>query len=434
MRRIFIEDARKIAVDKGGECISEKYINAHSKLVWKCNNGHTWETTYDKIKQGKWCPHCAGNAKHNIDYFRKIAEEKEGKCLSENYINNHTSLMWQCNNNHTWSSVPKIILRGGWCPQCAGTFRANISQMQQIALARGGECLSKEYTNAHSKLTWMCKEKHIWKATPNKIQQGRWCPICSVGISERICSKIFEDLFGKKLDKDKPKWLVNEKGNRMELDGYSKQWGIAFEYQGEQHYKQTRFFHQKRTLEEQKRDDELKLKLCKEHDIILVRIPYKIKFDKLKEFIIKECLSNGIFVPNRNSKKNYNELDIYSPNKIKEMEKLANSRNGKMLSNNYINNSTKLEWQCENNHTWLAAPNNIRNGYWCPYCAGRGKTIEDMEKIAISRGGKCLSPKFVGARTKLIWQCKENHVWEAVPDSISRGRWCPICARNRKRT
>jgi hypothetical protein len=33
----------------------------------------------------------------------------------------------------------------------------------------------------------------------------------------------------------------------------------------------------------------------------------------------------------------------------------------------------------------------------------------------------------------LKWKCARGHVWEAPPDSIQSGRWCPQC-RGRKRT
>ncbi|PKM92484.1 MAG: hypothetical protein CVU81_00175, partial [Euryarchaeota archaeon HGW-Euryarchaeota-1] len=47
-------------------------------------------------------------------------------------------------------------------------------------------------------------------------------------------------------------------------------------------------------------------------------------------------------------------------------------------------------------------------------------------------GGKCLSTKYINANTKLKWQCKEGHRWEAIPSSIKKGSWCPVCARKNK--
>ncbi len=51
-------------------------------------------------------------------------------------------------------------------------------------------------------------------------------------------------------------------------------------------------------------------------------------------------------------------------------------------------------------------------------------SIDDMRKIAEFHGGQCLSDKYLGHSSKLIWECKEGHVWEAIPSSIVQGAWC----------
>jgi len=57
-------------------------------------------------------------------------------------------------------------------------------------------------------------------------------------------------------------------------------------------------------------------------------------------------------------------------------------------------------------------------------------TIEDMQKAAIFRGGKCLSSSMVKGDwdTPLQWQCAEGHVFNATPRLILLGgHWCPDC-------
>ncbi|GET55034.1 hypothetical protein GLOIN_2v1766614 [Rhizophagus irregularis DAOM 181602=DAOM 197198] len=36
----------------------------------------------------------------------------------------------------------------------------------------------------------------------------------------------------------------------------------------------------------------------------------------------------------------------------------------------HYNSRAKLEWICENKHRWEAVPNGIQQGSWCPYCVG----------------------------------------------------------------
>ncbi|PKP58873.1 MAG: hypothetical protein CVT88_06570 [Candidatus Altiarchaeales archaeon HGW-Altiarchaeales-1] len=92
---------------------------------------------------------------------------------------------------------------------------------------------------------------------------------------------------------------------------------------------------------------------------------------------------------------------------IEDMQKLAESKRGKCLSTEYVNALTKLKWMCKEGHTWEAIPKCIKSGHWCPYCAGNAKlTIEDMQELAKNNGGKCLSTEYINTRTKLKWQCK----------------------------
>ena len=119
---------------------------------------------------------------------------------------------------------------------------------------------------------------------------------------------------------------------------------------------------------------------------------------------------------------------------IEYMQEIAESRGGKCLSEKYGNTFTKLKWQCKKGHSWEATPNSVKRGTWCPYCCGHEKlTIAQMQKIAESRGGKCLSKEYVNSLTKLKWQCKKGHVWEAKPSSVKRGTWCPGCAKKGKK-
>jgi hypothetical protein len=75
---------------------------------------------------------------------------------------------------------------------------------------------------------------------------------------------------------------------------------------------------------------------------------------------------------------------------------------------------------------------NIKIGKWCPFCSRTAKgTIEEMQALAAKNGGKCLSTRYINARTKLKWQCAEGHTWMAIPSSIKNLKsWCPDCNKN----
>ena len=60
-----IQDMKKLAKARSGRCVSGTYVNARTKLLWECAEGHQWEATPSKIKLGTWCPYCAGKHKRS---------------------------------------------------------------------------------------------------------------------------------------------------------------------------------------------------------------------------------------------------------------------------------------------------------------------------------------------------------------------------------
>lgn len=55
-----ILDMKAHARRRGGDCISDCYINNRSNLEWKCSEGHTWTATCNNVVRcNSWCPVCA---------------------------------------------------------------------------------------------------------------------------------------------------------------------------------------------------------------------------------------------------------------------------------------------------------------------------------------------------------------------------------------
>ena len=243
-------------------------------------------------------------ATDKIKQLQHLAKKRGGKCLSLTYNNSVTKLKWQCVKGHEWEALPGNIKQGTWCPYCSGKMKLTIEEMRRLADEHDGKCLSDNYQGSQTKLLWQCRFEHQWEATPASIKQGSWCPTC-----------------------------VKTRGPSA-----------------------------KKT--------------------------------------------------------------------ISDMQSAAGNRGGKCLSDTYEGANYKLLWQCKKGHQWMASPKSIRQGSWCPKCAGNKRhTIEDMRRIAIERGGKCLSHTYKNNMTKLLWLCSEGHQWEAMPMKIISGTWCRKCSR-----
>ncbi len=324
-------------------------------------------------------------------------------------------------------------------------YKYDIVDMHKIAKKRGGQCLSEKFEGVKSNLRWECGLGHEWDATPDNVKnKNSWCPKCSYGTAERTCRQFFERLFEKDFKKGQPDWLKSPKGGQMHLDGYNKELAIAFEYQGSQHFIFTPHFH--KTIERFKQDqayDKWKKEMCEKNKVKLIQVPYTLKIEEMENYIRKQYKKLDISAPLNPKKIDYTKFNFQTEDKLKELQELAKFRGGKLLSEKYINAVTKMEWQCEKGHTWMASPNNIKNntkgregnkGNWCPKCAQRQKyTIEEVIEYAKAKGGECLSEEYTRAQEKLKWRCNKGHEWETSFYNVNvHNSWCPICPKEKR--
>jgi hypothetical protein len=174
-----LADLQRTAAQKGGRCLSKECRGSNKKHEWKCNRGHTWKSTPSSLRQGKWCPVCSGKQKHTIEYMRRLARAKGGRCLSKHYAGVGTQLQWECSKGHQWHAKPMGVIKGNWCPACAGNKRLSIEDYQALAKSRGGECLSKTCMNNAERLRWQCAKGHTWWAVARSVRHGTWCRLCA---------------------------------------------------------------------------------------------------------------------------------------------------------------------------------------------------------------------------------------------------------------
>lgn len=371
-----LEKIKNIIELKNGKCLFTEYINSRSKLKIMCKEGHIWESNSNNIKNGHWCNKCAGIGNlYNFNKIKKIVEDKKGICKSTEYINNKSKIIVMCEKGHQWNAYPYNLKRGEWCPKCASINRINNNKLtfddvKQRIIKYNITCLSNKYVDQNNKMKWMCKNGHEFESTFHNIMQGHGCRYCTKFVSQEIARQFMEKIFNKKFDTIYPKWLINPKtGRNLELDGYNEELKIAFEYNGEQHYKICRFNKNIDELNNRKYIDKIKYDLCKKQNVLLIEIPYNIKFENMEYYIINKIKQFNINVPIKNidyKTFNYNYSNQYYLEKLKEK---VSKKNGKIISTQYINSKTKLECECINNHKFFITPISINQNHWCSICA-----------------------------------------------------------------
>jgi len=272
-----------------------------------CNNVPSYITIHRLVQKSFKSKSEYKNWRYDIKLreIKEIAEKRFGECLSTEYINYRTKLKFRCEKGHEFEATPGKIKFGGrkgkgtWCPTCSENKRLTLEEFQEIARERGGECLSTEYKNTYTKLRFLCKRGHEFEITPDHVKyRDQWCPICSERVSEKVCRGLFEAIFNKDFKKARPEWLKNSEGHQLELDGYNDELDLAFERQGEQHYKFPNIFHKSlKKFISQLSNDQDKGELCETHGVTLIEVPYWIKFEEYQDYIIKQCKIKGIEIP-----------------------------------------------------------------------------------------------------------------------------------------
>ncbi|RHZ46208.1 hypothetical protein Glove_629g21 [Diversispora epigaea] len=249
-----IEDMKKFAIKKGGSCLATEYINMHDPLEWQCKEGHR-----GRLQQIIFLMVLAQN----------IAQERGGKCLSTKYVNSEFPMLWSCVKGHEWTTpFARIKNKGRWCAQCARNIPCGLTEAKEIAYSRGGMCLSAEYINPI--------KGHKWVANFNSIKHVKtWCSYC-LNKHENLCREVITNILGPPSGIRRPDFLKTSKHPQgLELDIYYPRYGFAIEVQGKQHEKHIKHFHKNEEhFEKQLIRDQLKKELCEENWIVLRYVWY----------------------------------------------------------------------------------------------------------------------------------------------------------------
>ncbi len=420
-----------------------------------------------------------------IEEIRVLAKERNIELISTNYEGLHKKHEWKCQKGHIWMAIPyNIIEKDTKCPDCCTSQKLTIEEARRRAKLRGFEFLSESYYGVETKYKWKCQDGHIWEARAVHVFGGGGCHKC-LNTQEEKSRFIFEQLTGKKFPSTR-----RALGNRLELDGYCKKFKLAFEYNGPQHYAFVKRFHRTEIgFDKQQKRDKLKAQLCEEKGIIKIDISCLVvrTDEQLENFIQQSLKQHGIGTPGTVDWSKFNG----SRSKIKEIQEIAkkgsfecisktylgghtnldfkctkcghkwrawptNIRRGtgcrkcnsgtkevikiqeiagryglSLMLNKYEQNKIKYEWQCKNNHIWWASFNQVTKRKHCPFCHAedkRKRMLEKMKILAKLRGFKFLSTEYINCHTKRLWQCPKDHIWEATPNCVKIGTGCPRCA------
>ena len=307
----FIERARKIHNDKY-DYSKVEYVNNRTIVCIICPiHGEFWQIPQNHLNCND-CPKCAKlRAKQKLslggEQFIKKAREIHGDKYDYSkveYINCDTKVCIICSEHGEFEQTPLRHLKGRGCFKCGIIQRSfrRVSDLDEfIKKAREihgdkYDYSKVEYINSRAKICIICTEHGEFWQKPNDHLQGAGCPKCNQSHLERDVMKMLEENNIKYECQKTFEWLKYKKP--MRLDFYLPEYNIAIECQGGQHFFPVDIFGGEDKLKEIIKRDELKKRLCEEHNIKMIYYSQNKKYceiniiQNLKELIINnETLS-----------------------------------------------------------------------------------------------------------------------------------------------
>jgi hypothetical protein len=167
----------------------------------------------------------------------------------------------------------------------------------------------------------------------------------------------------------------------------------------------------------------------------------KISFSTVRWILAKAGVRATTQTRAHNNRDNYarqnaRKLAAYGVATWDDVMQLFASDNGGRHVGKFVSSRTNTTFICPAGHEFTAKPHNIQQGQWCRACVidARRLSIEDLQELALKRGGRLLSTHANGADTKHTWRCAQGHEFKQTPTDIKGGHWCSKCARNRPLT
>jgi hypothetical protein len=372
------------------------------------------------------------NTKRVEEYVRK----RNGTLIDPRPLAQKEFVTVECDKRHQWDVIVGSLLFGKtWCPECSSNKPRSLDELAEIVASRGGKLKTLDYRGVDGTYQFECSLGHEFSNMFKKVEKGQWCPICSRGSkSEEVARTTLEQLLGKKFPRKRPKWLRNSRGYQMELDGFSEDLSVAFEYQGYQHFESD---HWGTDLASRKKDDELKKVLCRAHGVILLELTFRNEYEQFPKEIMRQLKLEGFDLSKYDFSKKIDLSKAYiREDRLLELRDLLANKGIEVLSNAWLGVGQKYRLRCTVCETiWEAKGNsffNSRRVAGCDYCNRRTpankQDMSSLIEFAKSHGGKVLSTEYVRRNHKYMWECSKGHIFEGNLNYMKdKSRFCFEC-------
>lgn len=241
------------------------------------------------------CSQCAKDVqKPKWEDIVCLFKKQNYELISDKYINAKTKLEYICNNHKDKGSqfITYNNLKNGFgCKYCGdertiNSKRLSFEEVKLIFANHDMELLEQQYINNHKPMAYICKHhpdigiQYMSASNANK----QYCPYCYIVKGEnRIVDYFIKNniVFESQKTFD---GLVGVKNRKLRYDFYLPDYNILIEYQGEQHERPVEHFGGEEQFKTQIEHDKRKRIYAKLHNIDLLEIWY-YDFNNIKTIL-----------------------------------------------------------------------------------------------------------------------------------------------------
>jgi hypothetical protein len=286
-----------------------KYVDAHTPIIITCPIHGDFKQKANAHLRGAGCPKCSGSYLDQ-DYFIELAKQVHGVKYDYSKVffqGGKTPVEIICPIHGSFIQAPgnHINSKQG-CPEC-GTEKAHekvkLGKDEFVRRAREvhGNKFNYDklhYTSLRNNVTITCPKHGDFSQNAQNHLYGFGCPKCSQSRGEKIVGDI---LTKNNINYERQKRFTHcfnigpsGKCTRLPMDFYLPDYNTVIEYDGIQHYEPIESFGGQKALEGTKIRDEIKNTYCKDNNIKMIRISYKIPFQEIAPFILSELGINKV--------------------------------------------------------------------------------------------------------------------------------------------
>ena len=460
------------------------------KFIIECNQEHTWETSFEKLLEGRWCPDCLSQEITSVQQLDNLVKVKKGRCLSSWNVKfkPQSEHLFACVKAHLFELTPLQVIYGNWCRICPSgldySTKSNVLDenvtgynplsvespdldveiveedelglltiMQADGVTVKYQMKYKNIKDPYHYCLLRCAKGHVFTTTPFLHNPVLWCPddkcdgcAKSFDLALSNTKSIAELHLYDKWKISTPEQLERYKKSSLYADlkyditcasGHkftrSVEDGLGGEWCDECLSVDYDSVEKCKTLAKTFRGSyvskQIKEKMGGSYNVFVFQCAMK----KELTFEVAEIM-RGIRCTSHEGCVKLAETELTVKEKKAVAKRMASGKSDEakmeeiiLLNADLSLTMKEIEYAMKKYPTMAAR---------IIYGRAKYNTLFKIQELARQRDGVCLSEKLTGFTIMIKWGCNKKHsdvqfTWESSVDSVANGSWCKICKTER---